>query len=1739
MRLGMVGGGTVLLLIVVGTLIARAFVYRRLGPIVETSVGNLIDRPVEIGPIKGFSLTSIDIDGAAIPPTVDDEDYAKVPEVEVSFNPVAVLFNLARDRTLPITLTFRDPELYLQEDEDGRWVELEIQRPEQEAAISLALETIRVEEATVIAAPFPQSVYSSVNPTEAEVDPVDLTVDPEENELGGAIAQTQLLEPLAIAQPVTLANVGVMAHLRDNNRYLDADVDGEIVGGGTFELKSDVDFKQLGVNAHLRSQKVQVTSFDDVVKAFAPLPGTLQSGDVDTNLTIRYAKDKGLSCEGTVQVNNVAAVVDLEVSNVDFQPISEVNGLLGCADQTITLDGTTLKYGTVPIKASGSVDLDEGYDLTAQIPKLTLEQVQETLLLERPVEADGTLRTDVAITGPLAQPFLTGSVRNVGPVQVDQLGAEALNLDFNLTPALLNIVQLTVLPQVGGTVNGKGQVTFADGGGIFLETNIQSVPTDAIADLYNIPIPDPVQLGDFNSTIDVFGDFSNVQAAVQWSLPDGTYPGSGNVLYGDQTVRVRNTSIQLSQGNLDLTANAFLDREEWDATVAVDGLDVPALLTQLSVETPPGARIQGVLSSDVELAGNFRQLTPEAIAIQGTATLAAAEVALADTPILDQGDWNTNFQWTGQDLVVQQFTAPGVAADGVISTNLQTPITPATAIRQLDLNVAVAPYDLNRLQAFIPANIQTQIQQQVAPRLSGPVYPQGQAQFEGTLTGTLTQPRIDGTAQLDNLAIASFRFGPTLTGPVNFALGTGGSVDLNGGGDRIYARLDERYLPTDFEIRDGSFAVVGAVEGDRLTASVDSFDVATLGIQPLPRADLGPVQGVVDLDLIANVADLANPRIDSQITIERPGLGAIAAEVFTGTLSYRDGIAVLDDGFFCLGPEQLPQAEQSPTEGASAPNIAPGDMPFSQRCYGKSQFRLASVMDVFDLAVEQSQLTIQNGDIQDILTTLQWYDIDDARRWLDFSATAFTAGTRGSAADVNPDTVALPPTALLNRNPEAPQDKLGYFAQWLEQWQQARDANREVVPSLQDLAGQFDGTLSLNGSMQTGFNLNFDLMGDDWTWGPYQEETRFIASGSVSPNAITLAPFQAASGDARVMMEGQIGLAQPGTSTLNVQNVPMPLLQEVAQQFVPALESLPADVDGVLQTNATLNGTLANPQLGGTVIVNDPTINQTPLAQVAVDFEYEQARFTADSVIVLQDQEKLTLKADIPYALPFMAVQPADDRIAINANIRDEGLALINLFTQGQATWDGGRGALDMGINGTLSSPEILGTLQLSDGQVSSPLLTRPITGITGTSEFNLERIRIPELRAEVDTGDVVIQGELPLFAAIPANNGQAKSLLTKPEPESLDSSVPEAGPIDGLAIAINALPLGITDLLRATVDGDVMVRGAAIAPSISGDVGVFRGRVDVAGVASRGGAAEDQAPNPFLQQVTLDNLRITLEDQLQIASRPLFDIETIGSLEVSGTLADLRADGDIELASGWINLFATQFRLDRGENHFARFQPNRAIADPILDVTMNAVVREVERRPVPPSSPFAGAEVADQSSIPTFGGLQSVVIIARVDGSARHLLDHLTEPDSTSPNPLTLTSDPGRSETQLVALLGGEIFSALESGNTGLALASYVGSGFVANVGDQIADALGLSEFSIFPTTDVSGESSAPIAVGVEAGLDIIPRQLSFSLLEILDGTTNPQYGLRYRLSDEWQIRGSSDLNQDNRAILEFRTDF
>ncbi|NET47535.1 MAG: hypothetical protein F6K09_02175, partial [Merismopedia sp. SIO2A8] len=1639
-----------------------------------------------------------------------------------------------------------------------------------------------------------------------------------------------------------------------------------------------------------------------------------------------------------------------------------VNSLLLFSGQTVAVEDTSLTYDEIAVNASGTVDLEEWYDLTARLPQTSLTTLQEVAAVELPVDVSGSVAATVAITGPLAQPMLTGTLQNREPLVVDQLAADTLTAEFRATLEQAELTDLTLIPKVGGTIQGNGVVTLDQGITMQFDADIRDIPTDAIASLYNLPIPDTVEIGRFNSTLAVAGPLSNVdeiEAIAQWNLPNGTYPAQGTVRYQDQILQVRDTAVEAAlvpgqpAGTLTASADAFLAENRWNAQVAVDGIEVGGL----------APHVQGRLNSTLDLKGNLTQLTPDAVDIQGSATLANAQILFNSTPLLDRGQWDTAFRWEGNGLRVNRFTAPGLRADGFIATNLQAPLAVDTLVTALDLDVVADPYNLTRLQALVPASIQASIDNQVAPYLDAPLYPQGDVAFQGRLTGTLTQPQIAGNAQLTNFAIASLAFAPTVSGPVNFSLGQGGWVDLTGESDRIYARLDERYLPTDFEIRNGQFSAVGGIEGrDRLIASIQNFDVAPLGIRPLPQRDLGAVRGVVNLNLAANIADISNPNVEGKVAIAQPALGDIQAEVFTGDVSYRNGLAALSNGFFCIGldePDPIVRLTNDPVPASpGATNELDIESNTNQqgqgdRCRNRSEFQIAAAFDVFQSNLESSTLAFDDARIQDILTTLRWFTLDDAARFFDVVSPRPSIAFSNAEAINNLEAIHLPNAPLLRNSPlpllvpdRLPDDQIDYFVKWLAQWDGGSYSPRAVLPQLQALSGTLSGSINFANTSQNGLMLGFDVSGDDIVWGHFQDTTTFTAIGQFTPDSLSLDdPLQVSIGDADLQFEGQIGLSQPSSGSLSIDNVSLDFLNGIApifvpqfealavggvlhadidlsgtvfnptvdgmfavdnpnireisasselpdsstkpettaepsdvaldrvaldrietafaydraqlrlnstvlvqdqaqllltaqvpyalqfmevqpqdtdpisaevnaqnisvdfartaaQLFIPQVETLPVGVDGLIQMAATVDGTLQNPRMKGRLGVENPQVNQQALDQVALQFDYNQnsdARLIFNGTIISRDNEQLTMDGNIPYTLPSMVdIEPSDD-IQVSVKAEDEGIKLVNLFTQGYATWESGTGLVDLEVRGTLSAPEVTGLLALSEGRLSSPYLVRPITGIGGKIEFASDQMMITDpLQAQLGDGTVIVQGQLPILSKLsPLNAMNARTPdsadSVDDEPDNNASNPPE------VTIAIDTLPLQLRGLMSAMVHGDISIQGAAIAPVLSGTLDISEGRVDVAGVLAAGSApprsnetsrsdrsrvvaiAEEHdntahhktvsttdnpqpsknestnplefdgfnlnggdgsdpsdGGNPFLQQISFDGLTLALEE-LQIARRPFFDLEAAGDLSIYGTLAALKADGNIQLTSGWINLFATQFRLDRDEDHLAQFRRNRALIDPLLDITMRSNVQEVDRSPVPPSSPFASAEVIDQSAIPTFGGLQSVVITARVDGSARHLLDHLTNPNSLSPNPLTLSSDPRRSERQIVALLGGEILNALESGNTGLAIASYVGSGFLAGVGNQIADSIGLSEFSIFPTTDLSGESRLPITIGVEAGIDIIPRRLSFSVLEVLDGNTNPQFGLRYRFSKRWQLRGSSDLNDDNRAIVEFRTDF
>jgi hypothetical protein len=92
--------------------------------------------------------------------------------------------------------------------------------------------------------------------------------------------------------------------------------------------------------------------------------------------------------------------------------------------------------------------------------------------------------------------------------------------------------------------------------------------------------------------------------------------------------------------------------------------------------------------------------------------------------------------------------------------------------------------------------------------------------------------------------------------------------------------------------------------------------------------------------------------------------------------------------------------------------------------------------------------------------------------------------------------------------------------------------------------------------------------------------------------------------------------------------------------------------------------------------------------------------------------------------------------------------------------------------------------------------------------------------------------------------------------------------------------------------------------------------------------------PAPHLP-LTLKPLSLHLGPDLRVSSFPFLQLNVAGSLELSGAVSPdgLQAVGDVELGPGIVNVFATQFNMDR--NHISRVSFTGDTTNPHIDAAM------------------------------------------------------------------------------------------------------------------------------------------------------------------------------------------------------------
>lgn len=1814
-------------------------------PRLEAEIAKTAGRPVDLGEVERLVFWGIRLNDSTIPPTETDGSFLTVDVVDVRLDLGSLIFQ----QTLRPEVVLVRPDLFLEQGEDGEWLEFLLPEPtDGDSLVSLEIQFIEIQD-------------------------------------GRLTAETLIQDPDAAVQreAVRVENAAIRAEFYgEAAQQFNLNASGDVASGG-FDIEADADLEARAIKANVRAQNLPIAA----ANLFSPTSLGISSGLINSNLTVTAALNEANELDQTVlEAQGTARLRDGEVAIAGLEePIRNIRSRLRFREQQVTLEATGLQVGDITLTADGTADLQEGYDLTARIPNLSLAEVQRLAAVELPVDAAGTLQLQTQVTGDLDEPRLRGQLTNAEPLQVDALTIAAIAAGFDLTRSQFDLTELRVVPAEGGILTAAGQVdleallddpsrwaeqdfqltaqardfpvdTFAavygvtlpealvigsltadveaegtleepsasaqwrltessfpaqgdltiaanrvttnlsmlpeEGGLVIAEgaadlTNLENpsfqltaqasnLPVDAFAAAYNVALPEAIVIGSLTADVEAVGTlqsptvsaqwqlaessfpaqgdlvlanntvttdlqiqpeeggviFADAQANIAdlnnpsfqltaqatslpvdalaaaygvtlpqdtvigslsadveaagtlaaptafaaWQLAESTFPGRGELALVDNVVTIDNTRLQVADGTVTAAATAALDTGSWQAALSTEQVPIDRFTTQA----------EGLLSADIEASGNLNTLDLATIQADGRAAIADAQIRLTDTsePLLERGDWDTTFVWQGDRVAVTNFTAPGVQADGVINVDFSQ----SMPVDSFDLNVALSDFELQPLNSLAPAAVQDYAQ--IA----------GATSFDGQLTGTLANPQVVGDARLEDLTVNELAF-ETLTGPVAFSLAAGGRVDLQSEQDRVQLVVSDRLLPVSFEVRNEDFVAEGYREGDRLFADIRQLPLAKLDLQPPPALGFGTLTGVLDASIEADLGDLSNPAASGTVTVTDPSLDPLDAQLVTASFRYADNTATLTQ---------------------------------SELQLDESRFLLSGSVTLAPQPQYNAELTIAEGRVEELVALVQ--DLNLAA----FGDLPSPTETLGDASNITTEPVGLPATGDFL-------DRLEGFVAFVNDRPEEDDANTGgtiAIPPVEDLEGGFSGTVAIAGASlaPSDFTAEFDIRGDRWQWGPYEPANQFVISGNVQQAALTLDPLLITSGETVVNFAGRAGL-DGLTGQLWVDNLPV----EWAQLIYP----LPVAVAGDLDLVTRLDGTLINPIVEGEAVLVGTEVEGQSIDRASADFSYRSSTLAVDAEAAIDPtDDPITVEGRIPYALPFMA-QPPSDRLAVRAIVPGGSFDVVNALSENQVRWESGGGEIDVQVGGTLAQPLVNGVARFRNGVITTDLLNDPVTNLNGDVQFNLERVGIRQLTANLGDGRVEVKGQLPLLTS-------GESILAQASREVMLAQAPTAplpSPAEGgLLIAFEALPIDYDGVIQAQVDGQALISRAVLAPVIGGGVMIEDGRVSANELLGRIGAidlpTEDElaAVNPYraeflgvdplapqpaetppgiLDRLALDNFRVVLSDRFVIAGQPFYNVSAVGDVTVNGTFENLQPSGTVELTSGWINLFANQFRLAPNAPNTATFSPEDGL-DPYVDVVLTSRVRDTDVSSRTPrlSGGFAGSEINDGTNdIGTVGNVRYVRVQAIAQGPASELGDNLT-----------LTSRPRRSQEELVALLGSSVSGGL-AGASFTQFAGFLGAGSLSGFGNNIANAIGLQSFSVFPTTDTSTESTAGIGLGVETSFGIGDR-IGVNILQILNNGNPPQVGVQYRLTEELQLRGSSNLN-DTEVRLEYRTEF
>jgi translocation and assembly module TamB len=1018
-----------------------------------------------------------------------------------------------------------------------------------------------------------------------------------------------------------------------------------------------------------------------------------------------------------------------------------------------------------------------------------------------------------------------------------------------------------------------------------------------------------------------------------------------------------------------LTTKGSLASNQWQATLNGDDINTNKVVNAYA-PTVDITKVLEPISTQANLSGNLTAFQNETVNLPVNINNAAVQMG-----------------------------EQSVASNGTLTiTNL---LSPQVDIPLVDLAVT-SDINLDRLpiEEFVATAAQNN------PLLAERLNVRGRVLFDGNFQGRnlitdATNPEnysLTGDLSLNNFAFNDTVFEPVVAGTVNVQPASIISLNLQGTNDVIAAsavpctapncRLP--YLPNSLELRQGEntanpVIATGNRQEDLFNLNIGNFPLALLNLAPGKAAGIeGALSGKVTGDITANLYTFAT---NGDVVVEKPAVGYIAANQFAAKFNYD--------------PQQ---------------NIAEVDT--ASLNFGNTEYDFNGGLNLATGAIN-GRLNIPQAYIQDIFTTLRWYTVEDALNL--FQTPEYVAANQ----------INLEPIITVEESIAQKLTLLQKIERQIQQNATAREASG--IPTELDLEGRYAGEILLAGTINTP-EVAFNVEGNDWQWQPQpalldivpplglvKEETQFIpidqilAVGKLEGTTVNLQQAKLQVEDTVLSATGKLS-----TTTQDAQYQVKNLTVDTISKFV----DIPVDVAGRIDTQGTIQGTIAQPQITGDLNISESAYNGTALpTTIAGNYNYSNGQLNFQTT----EPSSIQVAATVPYPI----IPKERDSITATAKIDNEAFPLLDAFTGGNITWVGGEGNADLQATANLElnregnplyNLNATGVVNLEQAQVNlnNPFFTAPIIA-TGKVNLQNQLVNVETLNATVAEKEVSVTGTLPILYPV-AN-------LENP----LTVNIPE-GDIE------------IEKLYKGGVAGNIIVTSAALTPTIGGEVSLIDGKVSIpqanteetyslnVNTSTNGNGNTNntnQASEASSIVTTLDNLLVKIED-FRVEQSPLYSFGAEGELTLNGTADapdNIIPDGTIYITRGDVDWLSSNFTLVRSRDNTLVFNPEGGVLNPYLDIQMKTEVSQLNNvRQLDSDS----NEIPD--NISQVGRTQTINIFLDIDGEVADIIPNLAQSQTNGcnirPNNVPPSNNLTYSQTELNSLANCINLAALETGN-------------------------------------------------------------------------------------------------------------